>query len=498
MSCFISTSPKPTMKTYRYSHFSVAAALALLSLPSIGFATDYSYNTASGLNWNNATGWSAPGNPGGFPDDSGDNVVGNIAGSGVISLNGSFTIGDFTPTSTGLLVRGSGTVSSSLTMDEVIMNPQSATITASFANTVGMPFSMDITVRQVTVTGTAFAPTLNFGAAGGSQNPISTVNITEGVRMNGASNVNFAVTGSANIGLISYSSDAGTKTMNVINTGSISLANTIVATGISGSSANALSIRTTNSAFAGSTQTGTLALNVASGTSYTTNAVITNGTGGSGANTMALVKSGSGTQAFTAITGTFTGGTQINAGTLLVNNASGNAIGTGNITVAAAGTLGGTGFIALTSGNTVTVSGAIAPGDAGIESLSIANDVTWNGGTNWKWELGTSGTTDQLLITGAGSDLLKGTGSTWRFDFQNTGVVNNTYVLVDWAGTTTFSSTDFSYTGLASGLTGTFAFNGSQLEFTTATVPEPGSIALIGGGLLTLGVIFRRRSRSAR
>ncbi len=471
-----------------------AAILTSALFPSASYATNYTFIGGSGLVWSGSTFWS----PTGAPLTAADNVVGNTAAT-AITVDGSYTFGDFTPTLTGWLVRGSPTVNSSLTMDEITIAPTSATISFNFANHVSAAFTYDITARKVTLDGTSgFAPTINFGAITGSQQQLTNLSITEGISYNGAGNANFVVTNDINIGLISYTSAAGTKTMNLVNTGSINATRTITTLGISGSSSSALSIRTQNSTASAFTQTGTLVIDVASGTAYTTNAVITNGTGGAGANTVAVIKKGSGTQAFTATSGTYTGGTQINAGTLLVNNASGNAIGTGNITVATQGTLGGTGFIALTSGNTVTVSGAIAPGDGGIESLNIANDVVWNGGVAWKFELGSANSCDQLLITGAGNELLKGTGSTWGFNFQNTGVVGQTYVLIDWAGTTDFLASDFSFTGLASGLTGSFALNGSQLEFTTVAVPEPGTVALLGVGLLTVGVVFRRRLRASR
>jgi len=192
---------------------------------------------------------------------------------------------------------------------------------------------------------------------------------------------------------------------------------------------------------------------------------------------------------------TYDGGTAVNTGTLLVNNTSNSATGTGAVTVASGATLGGDGFI---SGAT-TVNGIIAPGNS-IGILNVANDVTWNGGasassaTDWKFELGASNTADLLNITGVGSDFLKGSGSVFRFDFQGSTAVG-TFRLVDWAGITNFLATEFSYTNLGAANTGTFAFNGSQLEF-VAVVPEPNTVALLvlaGMG----GMLFLRKRKSA-
>lgn len=211
---------------------------------------------------------------------------------------------------------------------------------------------------------------------------------------------------------------------------------------------------------------------------------VISGTGG-------LTKQGFGAFILTG-NNTYSGLTNINAGSLLVNGslAAGSAV-----TVASGATLGGNGSI----NGTVAVNGTLAPGNS-IGTLTVANDVAWNGssGQDWKFELGlTSGSNDQLLLTGAGSDFLKGTGGDFRFDFLNTGVVG-TFTLIDWASTSTFSATDFTYTGLASGLTGSFGLNGTQLDFTIVAVPEPSASLMMFSGLAMLIVCRRRKNKMAK
>jgi hypothetical protein len=89
----------------------------------------------------------------------------------------------------------------------------------------------------------------------------------------------------------------------------------------------------------------------------------------------------------------------------------------------------------------------------------------------------------------SGDDFLKGTGSAFRFDFQGTGV-EGTFTLVDF-GTTTFSASDFSYTGLSGGLSGSFVFNGSQLDF--VVIPEPSTVLLTAVGMVVVLYRIRRR-----
>jgi autotransporter-associated beta strand protein len=189
---------------------------------------------------------------------------------------------------------------------------------------------------------------------------------------------------------------------------------------------------------------------------------------------------------------TYTGETLVTAGTLIVNGNQSSA--SGAVSVAAGATLGGTG----TLGGATTVGGILAPGTGtSIGVLKIAANTTWVGallagdGTNWKFELGSGNTADQLNITG---NFLKdaSAGTVFRFDFLGS-VQTGTFKLVDWSGTTDFSIGDFTYTGLAEGNTGSFVLNGSQLELQVAAIPEPSTWAL---GIASLLVFLLLRSRT--
>jgi hypothetical protein len=145
-----------------------------------------------------------------------------------------------------------------------------------------------------------------------------------------------------------------------------------------------------------------------------------------------------------------------------------------------------------TSAKDALISGSIAPGDGGIGTLWItAGKLTWNGGNDWKFDLGSLSSADQLNLTG---NFIKGTGSTFRFDFLNSAAQVGTYTVVDWSGTSTFSASDFSFTNYTLGdKTASFVMNGSQLDF--VVLPEPATWAMMLSGL---GVLFCvRRSRRA-
>lgn len=166
--------------------------------------------------------------------------------------------------------------------------------------------------------------------------------------------------------------------------------------------------------------------------------------------------------------------------------------------VASGGTLGGTGSFDMgataqgaTSAKDALISGSIAPGDGGIGTLWItAGKLTWNGGNDWKFDLGSLSSSDKLNLTG---NFTKGTGSTFRFDFLNSAAQAGTYTLVDWSGTSTFSASDFSFTNLTLGdMNASFVMNGSQLDLVVA-VPEPATWGMMLSGLGALVCVRRKR-----
>jgi autotransporter-associated beta strand protein len=95
---------------------------------------------------------------------------------------------------------------------------------------------------------------------------------------------------------------------------------------------------------------------------------------------------------------TYSGGTTINGGTLLVNNATGSGIGVGSAIVATGGALGGTGII---SGPvTVNSGGALAPGSP-LGTLTISNSLTLAAGSTTYVQIQHSPlTNDSVTVTG--------------------------------------------------------------------------------------------------
>jgi autotransporter-associated beta strand protein len=115
--------------------------------------------------------------------------------------------------------------------------------------------------------------------------------------------------------------------------------------------------------------------------------------GGGGGN-ISLTKNGSGTQTLSNANN-YGGGTIINAGTLAVSNITGSGTGGGAVTVQTTATLAGTGSI---SGNvSVAAGGFVAPGNAGIGTLTVAS-AALSGTYQCQLDVASG---DQVVVSGA-------------------------------------------------------------------------------------------------
>jgi autotransporter-associated beta strand protein len=217
--------------------------------------------------------------------------------------------------------------------------------------------------------------------------------------------------------------------------------------------------------------------------------------GGSGT----LLKSGAGTLSLTG-NNTYSGGTTVNAGTLLANNATAST-GSGAVTVNGSGTtLGGTGTItgAVTLGNT-TPGAILNPGPKGTAGTAASvgtlttGALTLTGANTVHIDAFGTGTSqwDKLVSTAA---ISLGATSTLDVTIASglTFTANTTYVLLSGTSLTgTFAGIVdgqiYSFSGYA------FTADYTATGFDLVAVPEPGT--WIGGSLALATLAFSQRRR---
>ncbi len=247
----------------------------------------------------------------------------------------------------------------------------------------------------------------------------------------------------------------------------------------------------------------------------TTSTINTNGLNaslsGSLSGSGSLVKTGTGTLVFTAAS-TNSGGTSVSEGTVLANNSSGSALGTGPVTVDTGATLGGNGKVDLSGSNSIFINGALVVGKSGDTAAAqlTLSTVTGSGST----VLGNTSMVFMDIMGGAGhgssidpshadqlrlfGDLTINPGATLVLGNPNgisssSWAYGDTFQVFSWSGggtvSGTFTSLDFSALNIPTSL----RLDYSELNTTgyISLVPEPSrALLLMFGGI---GLMARRR-----
>ncbi len=374
----------------------------------------------------------------------------NVTTSGTITLFGSGNTGT-------LRIFGNGSSGQAPTFSgPVNLNGHDLTIGNGASTTSGMNLTGQITGSN-TITfdnsNTAVTVVSKFGNAGNASTFTGNVVVASGTIQLEAS---FAAANT-------FSVASGAR-MN-LNVSGITIGGLINVSGSGGGVANVSSNRT---------------LTLSGTGDYSFGGVLQNGASG----TFGLTMNGSGTQTLTG-TSTYTGATLVSAGKLIVSG----SLGATATTVSAAGTLGGGGGI----GSTLSVTGTAAPGlgSGTAKTLSIGNNVTFNNGSTFVVNLDNNGNaSDKLAITGNLS--LLGT-DTLTFNLLNSTPNGNSFTLATFTGTGPDGINNLFTTDgtLPSGYQ--ILYNANSIVL--AAVPEPGTWAMMLGGVGMLSFYRRLRRR---
>jgi autotransporter-associated beta strand protein len=220
----------------------------------------------------------------------------------------------------------------------------------------------------------------------------------------------------------------------------------------------------------------------------------------------AIIKDGSGTLTITA-NNSYSGGTTVNGGTLLVNGRG--DLGDGNVTVNNSGTLGGNStspiisFGVFGNGNalvTVAAGGNLAPGNGGNNTAVVTvNALTLQPASNFRIDInGTSPGTgyDRLVVTASGNNRFVITNSNLVVTVGTTLSVGQTFLI----GLRTSGgpiSGEFAQGSSVVGSDGTvFSVSytgGDGNDIVLTVVPEPST--WVGGVLAIAGLAFTQRRR---
>jgi autotransporter-associated beta strand protein len=233
-----------------------------------------------------------------------------------------------------------------------------------------------------------------------------------------------------------------------------------------------------------------------------------------------FIQAGTGTTTLTAAN-TYGGGTDVQQGSLKVNNTTGSGTGTGTVTVESGATLGG-GFgsstgatianlhggvydgsrVGIVSGAVNVLSGgSLAPGNS-VGTLTVGG-LTIGNGSILDYEFNSTPANDFTVVTSSNGLLLNGglgAGAGFELYVENTTTpfdIPGTYHLIHYAGTIQGAN------GVASllvldpqpGFTYSFSSNLSlsDVDLTITPVPEPSGVILAMGGILMVVKRLRKR-----
>ncbi|CAN5688694.1 hypothetical protein BH09VER1_BH09VER1_03840 [soil metagenome] len=210
----------------------------------------------------------------------------------------------------------------------------------------------------------------------------------------------------------------------------------------------------------------------------------------------ALTKTGAGT-VLLSNTNTYTGGTSVTAGTLVINGFNNGSA----VTVSNAGSvLGGTGTIAPGASHALTVdAGAIVSSGTvgGIGTLTVSlnstgDSATFSSGAKFAFDLAAPGTNDKVAFASLTASVADVTFNNNVVDFTDLGgLAAGSYTLFTFDQIGAYTGTLAIGTGLGAYVGSNFSYNTNSIVLNV--VPEPSAAAMMGLGFTGALYLLRRR-----
>lgn len=228
--------------------------------------------------------------------------------------------------------------------------------------------------------------------------------------------------------------------------------------------------------------------------------------------TGSITKAGTGMLMLSAAN-TYSGGTMVNEGSLIVTNTLGSATGSGAVTTASGSTLGGSGTISSTGSNSVVIGGAVTPGVTGMNNgvgtltfTPVNGSVTFQSGSSVAFELRANASNDKIVFAASGSGVMDFSAMTAgslsvTFVGGYTPALGHSFNLLDWAAVTGSGINGLSVGMLSASTAGfdpSWTWDTSQFVsdgIITVVVPEPARSLFLVVGMLAF-VLRRRRASS--
>jgi autotransporter-associated beta strand protein len=200
---------------------------------------------------------------------------------------------------------------------------------------------------------------------------------------------------------------------------------------------------------------------------------------------------------------TYTGATNVNAGTLIV---SGSLSGTTFVNVSSSATLatGTSGTIATAVGGNVNIAGNLAPGgrtigsDVGTLNLNLGAGGKLNFAAASSLLFGLGSTSDLVTFNSPGNWLSGSGNATLNLDVTQPGFsYANTYTIFQNVTTTGFAFANITGYDTADWSAHLFQ-SGSNYQLSFTAVPEPGAVAYLLAGLALMPLLRKRRFLASR